>query len=146
MSRERTIHLEPFIKIPKQYQLSKKTIRVCEIHGEKHQADKFCKQCGREIITKEIDVKRRLWCCNILGNENLMEHNEGNFTYLMSNLTGVCDTYTDPEDNKVYSLDESNIEALKKEFETKHASDIEILKRELEIKIEVDFGLIYRIW
>lgn len=145
MSIDRTIHLQPFIKIPKQYQTGKKTIRACEIHGENHSGDKFCKQCGRIITTKEIDVQYRIWYEEITGNENLWEHGDGDFTYLMSNLVGVCDTYTDLLDNKVYSLNESNIEALKKEFEIKHAPDIEILKKELGIEIEVDFGLIYRV-
>lgn len=146
MNLDRNIHLEPFIKIPNQYFTKKDTIKTCEIHGENNRGEKFCKECGNPIIEKEVDKQYRLWYRDITGNENLWEHTEGDFTYLLSNIRNVCSKFSRPNNNEILSVSQKDIDEQKDEFKTYHSKDIELLKSKLNIKIEINFGLLYHVW
>lgn len=53
MGLDRTTHLEPFIKIPVQYEEYEREIKTCGEH-ENHKGDKFCPICGKEIKNKKV--------------------------------------------------------------------------------------------
>lgn len=146
MDLDRNIHLEPFIRIPNQYLTKKKTVKACEIHGQNYSGDKFCRECGDPIISKEVDKQYRIWYCDITENENLWEHTEGEFTYLLSNIPNICSKYSMPNENGIQVLTGKDIEQQKEEFETYHSKDIELLKSKLNIDINVEFGLLYHVW
>lgn len=140
MSLDRTIHLEPFIKIPVQYEHYEKEIKTCGEH-ENHKGDEFCPKCGKSITTQKIPAKSTLWNEELIGSENLYHYVEDETMYLFSNTKSETDIDTD--ENVFTTLTPELISTMIAEFTEKHKEDIELLEAKIKAKVKVEFGFVY---
>jgi len=140
MSLDRIIHLEPFIKIPVQYENYKREIKTCGKH-ENHKGDKFCPICGKEITTQKVPDKSMLWCEELIGNENFYHYIENDEMYLFSNTKSKTDIDTDENVFTVLTPDLMN--TMIAEFSEKHNEDIQLLEAKINSKVKVEFGFVY---
>jgi uncharacterized Zn finger protein (UPF0148 family) len=124
MSLDRNIHLEPFIKIPVQYDNYEREIKTCGTH-ENHKGDKFCPICGKEMI----------------GNENFYHYIEDETMYLFSNTKSKTDI--DTNENVFTVLTTELMNTMIAEFSEKHKEDIQLLEVKINSKVKVEFGFVY---
>ena len=140
MSLDRHIHLEPFIKIPVQYENHEREIKTCGEH-ENHKRDKFCPICGKEIITQKVPAQSMLWCEELIGNENFYHYIENEEMYLFSNTKSKTNINTD--ENVFTTLTPELMNTMIAEFSEKHKDDIHLLETKINSKIKVEFGFVY---
>lgn len=140
MSLDRNIHLEPFIKIPVQYENYEREIKTCGEH-ENHKGDKFCPICGKEITTQKVPAKSMLWCEELIGNENFCHYIENDEMYLFSNTKSKTDIDTD--ENVFTTLTHELMNIMIAEFSEKHKEDIQLLEAKINLKVKVEFGFVY---
>ena len=140
MSLDRNIHLEPFIKIPVQYENYEREIKTCGKH-ENHKGDKFCPTCGKEITTQKLLDKSMLWCEELIGNENFYHYIENDEIYLFSNTKSKTDIDTD--ENVFTILTPELMSTMIAEFSEKHKEDVQLLEAKINSKIKVEFGFMY---
>jgi hypothetical protein len=134
-----TIYLEPFIKIPVQYEEYEKEIKTCGEH-ENHKGYKFCPTCGKEIITKKIPAKLVLCSEELIGNDNLYPYIENGTMYLFSNSTSKTDINT--KENVFTTITTELIKEMVDEFTEKHKEDILLLEAKINSKVKVEFGFV----
>jgi uncharacterized Zn finger protein (UPF0148 family) len=142
MGLDRTIHLEPFIKIPVQYEEYEREIKTCGEH-ENHKGDKFCPICGKEIKNKKVPAKSMLWSEELIGSENLYHYVEDETMYLFSNTKSQTDIDTD--ENVFTTLTPELINDMINEFSEKHKEDIILLEAKINSKVKVEFGFVYAV-
>lgn len=142
MGLSRTIHLEPFIKIPVQYEEYQREIKTCGEH-ENHKGDKFCPICGKEIKTEKVPAKSMIWIDGLIGNENLYHYIEDETMYLFSNTISEIDIDTD--ENVFTILTPELINTMISEFTRKHKEDIILLEAKINAKLKVEFGFVYSV-
>ena len=142
MGLDRTIHLEPFIKIPVQYEEYERGIKTCGEH-ENHKGDKFCPICGKEIKTQKVPAKSILWNEELIGSESLYHYVEDETMYLFSNTKSKTDIDTD--ENVFTTLTPELINDMIAEFIEKHKEDIILLEAKINSKVKVEFGFVYEV-
>ena len=140
MGLDRTIHLEPFIKIPVQYEEYEKEIRTCGEH-ENYKGDEFCPKCGKRITTQKVTDKSMLWNEELIGSENLYHYVEDETMYLFSNTKSEMEIDTD--ENVFTTITPELISSMIAEFLEKHKEDIELLEAKINSKVKVEFGFVY---
>lgn len=134
-----TIYLEPFIKIPVQYEEYEKEIKTCGEH-ENHKGYKFCPICGKEIITQKVPAKLVLWSEELIGNDNLYHYIENGTMYLFSNLSSKTDI--NMQENVLTTITTELIDEMIDEFTEKHKKDILLLEAKINSKVKVEFGFV----
>lgn len=142
MGLDRTIHLEPFIKIPVQYEEYEREIKTCGEH-ENNNGDKFCPICGKEIKNKKVHAKSILWNEELIGSENLYHYVENETMYLFSNTKSKTDI--DTGENVFTTLTPELINDMIAEFTEKHKEDIILLEAKINLKVKVEFGFVYAV-
>lgn len=140
MSLDRDIRLEPFIKIPVQYDFYEQEIKTCGEH-ENHKGDKFCPKCGKEVKTQKVPAKSQLWCEELIGNENFFHYIEDETMYLFSNTKSKTDI--DTSENVFTTLTTELMNSMMAEFAEKHKEDIQLLEAKINSKVKVEFGFVY---
>jgi hypothetical protein len=143
MSLSRILHLEPFIRLPIQYEVCTEVINICENHGKSINGDKFCGKCGSRIIEKEIEFKQRLHYFELMDNEHFVCYFEDESMYLSSNLYSFGFSTRGDE---YQPITPEKIKSAIKKFKTKHKKDIQALEEKLGIAIEVEFGFLNEVW
>ncbi len=142
MGLDKTIHLEPFIKIPVQYEEYEREIKTCGEH-ENHKGDKFCPICGKEIKTQKVPTKSMLWDEDLIGSENLYHYVENEIMYLFSNKKSKTDINTD--ENVFTTLTPELINDMINKFTERHKEDIILLEAKINSKVKVEFGFVYAV-
>ena len=142
MGLDRTIHLEPFIKIPVQYEEYEREIKTCGEH-ENHKGDKFCPICGKEIKNKKVPAKSMLWNEELIGSQNLYHYVEDEYMFLFSNYR--MKTYIEVEENIFTTITHELIQEMIAEFTEKHKEDIILLEAKINSKVKVEFGFVYAV-
>lgn len=142
MSLDRTIHLEPFIKIPMQYEEYDRETRTCGEH-ENHNGDEFCPKCGKPITKQKVKDKSPLWSEELIGSENLHHYEEDDMMYLFSNYQNEWDINTD--ENIFTTITPELIAKMIAEFSKKHKNDIQLLEAKIKSKVIVEFGFVYQV-
>lgn len=140
MSTYRKIHLEPFIKIPIQFEIHEKEIRTCGEH-ENHYGDEFCPKCGKKIGIQKIPVESMLWQEELIGSENLSHYIENENMYLFSNTHSKLKIITD--ENVFTTITPELMNNMITEFLEKHKEDIRLLETKIGSKVKVEFGFVY---
>ncbi len=134
-----TIYLEPFIKIPVQYEEYEKEIKTCGEH-ENHKGYKFCPICGKGIITQKVPAKLVLWSEELIGSDNLYHYIENGTMYLFSNLSSKTDI--NMQENVLTTITTELIDEMIDEFTEKHKKDILLLEAKINSKVKVEFGFV----
>lgn len=142
MGLDRTIHLEPFIKIPVQYEEYLRTTKTCGEH-ENHNGNKYCPICGKEIKTQKVPNKGMLWSEDLIGSENLHHYVEDETMYLFSNTSSETDI--DIDENVFTTITPELIDQMIAEFTEKHKEDILLLEAKINQKVKVEFGFVYEV-
>ena len=142
MGLDRNIHLEPFVRIPVQYEHFEREIKTCGEH-ENHRGDEFCPKCGKAISTQKIPAKSMIWIDELMGSENFYHYVEGETMYLFSNTKSETDIDTD--ENVFTILTPELISTMIAEFTKKHKKDIELLEAKIKAKVKVEFGFVYAV-
>lgn len=135
------IYLEPFIRVPKQYNLYEANFRTCGDHRN-HNNDKFCPECGKEIVILSETKKSVIHPDDLIGNDNLWYIFQEEMMYLLSNKHKFGfdhEEYVEP----IIITPELLAQKIN-EFEDKHKEDIDLLKEKLNIDVKVEFGYIQR--
>lgn len=140
MGLDQSLHLEPFIKIPTQYEFWNATIRTCGEH-ETNNTDKFCSKCGKLIVEQTIQRKSFSWSEDLIGSEDFSHFfmDKDETTILFDNTFGIG--FSTEEDELVVITSEL-IHDMIVEFETKHAKNIQKLEQKLGFKVKVEFGFL----
>jgi len=133
------IRLEPFIKIPVQYESYEREIRTCGEH-KNYKGDKFCPICGKEIIKQKEPHESMLWCEDLIGNENFFHYIENEEMYLFSNSKSK--TNIDTSENVFTTLTPDLMNTMITEFLEKHKDDILLLEAKINSKVKVEFGFV----
>ena len=140
MGLDRIIHLEPFIKIPVQYEIYERETKTCGEH-ENHNGDSFCPICGKKITLQKVPDKEMLWCEELIGNENFNHYIEDEVMYLFSNTKSK--TVIDMDENIVIVLTTELMDTRITEFSEKHKEDIQLLEAKINSKVKVEFGFVF---
>ncbi len=142
MGLDKTIHLEPFIKIPVQYEEYLREIKTCGEH-ENYNGNKYCPICGKEIKTQKVPDKEMLWSEELIGSENLHHYVEDETMYLFSNTASQTDIDTD--ENIFTTITPELINQMIDEFSEKHKEDVILLEAKINQKVKVEFGFVYEV-
>lgn len=112
------------------------TIKYCGCQEHYH-SDKFCKDCGKPIVEKQIEKEFFVDIDEKLGEDIfIVFHQDDGTTLLMSNYS---DHLIDTEElNKGILLDSNIIQTYINNFKVKHLKEIQILS-ELGVDVKVEF-------
>jgi uncharacterized Zn finger protein (UPF0148 family) len=143
MGLDRRIFLEPFIKIPVQYEDFLNEIRTCGEH-ENHRGDNFCPICGKPVALQKVPAKSMLWSEELIGSENFTHYVEDEQMYLFSNSYSQTDIDTD--ENVITTITPERMAEMIAEFSKKHKEDIKLLEKKIKSKVKVEFGFLYHVY
>lgn len=138
---DKTIYIQPFIKIPAQYYAYTEKIWTCGEHLME-QGDRFCSRCGKPGFAKEVHNKCRRHISDLVGNENLWQYQEGESLFLFSS---PCQFSINTGENHLSFITPELIEEDIAKFTECHKEDIEKLEDVLGMSVKVDFGFVYEV-
>lgn len=142
MGLDRIIHLEPFIKIPVQYENKEHVIRTCGDH-ENNKSHDFCPICGKKIKTQKVNSKVMLWPDDLIGNDDFVHYIENEEMFLFSNL--AADFQIETDENVFTTLTTGLIQDMIAEFTETHKENIRLLEAKIKSKVKVEFGFVYEV-
>lgn len=140
MGLDRTIHLEPFIKIPLQYEHYKRQGRSCGEHEDFAQ-NKYCPKCGKKITLMDIPDMGVIPVDELIGNENLISYEEEGYMYLLSNYEMHVEI--DTSENVFTTITAELISTMIAEFTEQFKNEIKLLQEKIQLPIQVQFGFVY---
>lgn len=139
---EDIIRIEAFIKIDAQYENVTYVKRCCSKGHLGLSSNKYCSECGVEIIEKSFQNRQVISIYDLIENENLQQYFIDDDMYIFSNRSR---RQLDINDNILTEITPVLIEEEINTFKENHKDDIELLEEKVG-NIKVRFGFLKYRW
>lgn len=138
-NRKKMITIEPFIKIPIQYEMVLKQGKHCpKNHTNNKNEFTFCPVCGEKLLVLKVQQSKPILIADIIGNENFISFFDEDFMFINSNIKN--DFHIKP--NSCKEITSNIIDSCILKFKELHKKDIELLENKIGSPVTVLFGVV----